>query len=64
MTDKDEIKSIIVKSLETAENYDIAVVYDNIVSCGDCPFWHDCRKERTCLQPCAEYIFKKLEGIE
>lgn len=56
MTNRDEIKSIIAKSLETAEDYDFAVTYDNIVSCGDCPYWHDCRNEHMCY----EYILKKL----
>ena len=50
MTNRDEIKSIIVKSLETAEDYDFAVTYDNIVSCGDCPYWHDCRNEHMCYE--------------
>lgn len=60
MTNKDEIKSIIVKSLETAKNYEIADGYSHIVSCGDCPYWSDCRNEHEC----DEYILDKLEGIE
>ena len=58
MTNIDEIKSTIVKSLETASNYDFAVVYANIISCGDCPYWHDCRNE----YDCAEYILNKLRA--
>jgi hypothetical protein len=58
MTNKDEIKSIIVKSLETAKDYEIADAYSSIVSCGDCPYWHDCRNEHEC----DEYILDKLEA--
>jgi len=58
MTDLDKIKSIIVKSLESAENYEIADCYNHMVICGDCPYWHDCRNEHEC----DEYILDKLEA--
>lgn len=60
MTNKDEIKSTIVKSLETANKDEIVNAYEILVSCGDCTFWHDCRNEHNCF----EYIRNKLEGIE
>lgn len=56
MTNIDEIKSTIVKSLETASNYEIADVYEDMVDCGDCPYWHDCRNG----YDCDEYILNKL----
>ena len=58
MTDRDKIKSIIIKSLETAKTYEIADGYSSMVSCGDCPYWHDCRNE----YECDEYILDKLEA--
>lgn len=59
MTNMDEIKSIIVKSLETAQNGEIADCYAHVVSCGDCPYWHDdCRNEHDCFH----YILDKLEA--
>ena len=60
MTNRDEIKSIIVESLESAKNYEIADGYSHIVSCGDCPYWIDCRNE----YECDEYILDKLEAEE
>ena len=60
MTNKEAIKSIIVKSLESAKNYEIADGYSHIVSCGDCPYWYDCRNEHLC----DEYILDKLEESE
>lgn len=56
MTNKEEIKSIIVKSLETATKHEIADAYYLLVSCGDCPFWHDCRN----YHECGDYILEKL----
>lgn len=60
MTNIDEIKSIIVKSLETANKDEIVNAYEILVSCGDCLFWHNCRNEHNCF----EYIMNKMEGIE
>jgi len=62
MTNRDEIKSIIIKSLETAPEEKIAEAYVSIVRCCDCPLCDNCRKERTYLQTCFEYILEKLEG--
>lgn len=58
MTNREEIKSIIIKSLETANEETIADAYYDTVSCGDCPFWHDCRNG----QFCRGYILNKLEA--
>lgn len=58
MTNMDEIKSIIVKSLETAKTYEIADAYVDIVSCGECPYWQDCRTKHKCN----DYILEKLEA--
>lgn len=59
MTNTDEIKSTIVKSLETANKDEIADAYECLVSCGNCPYWHDCRNER---DHCYDYILDKLEA--
>ena len=58
MTARDEMKETIIKSLKYADNYEIAVCYNKIVSCGICPYWHDCRNEHDCM----DYICNKLEG--
>ena len=57
MMNKEEIKNIIVKSLDTAPNEDIAEAYNYVVGCNDCPYWHDCRNEHDCT----DYIYDKLE---
>lgn len=59
MTLKENIKSRIIKSLESATNDEIADAYNYVVSCGDCPYWRDCKNENLC----GEYILNKLEGI-
>ena len=56
MTNKDKIKNIIIKSLETANEELIADAYYDTVSCDDCPYWHDCENE----YDCNEYILNKL----
>lgn len=38
MKNGDEIKSIIIKSLESASNDEIADAYTYVVSCGNCPY--------------------------
>ena len=58
MTNKEEIKSIIIKSLETADNYDFAFVYNHMVVCTNCPYSDDCGVERNCF----DYIRDKLEA--
>lgn len=57
MANIDEIKSIIIKSLESASNDEIADAYTYVVSCGNCLYWHDCRNE--CV--CTEYILNKMK---
>lgn len=56
MTKLDEIKSIIVNYLKSATNYEIADIYVDLIGCGDCPYWHDCRNEHDC----DAYILDKL----
>lgn len=53
----EEIKSIIMKSLESANKNEIAEAYFFIVSCGDCPYYNDCRNEHYC----EKYILDKLD---
>lgn len=58
MSYTDIIKTIIIKSIEIEkEKHEIANAYVEIVSCGHCPFWHDCSNETACY----DYICKKLE---
>ena len=57
---KSEIIDVIVKSLDTAQNEDIAEAYNYVVGCPDCPYWHDCRNEHYCC----DYICDKLERRE
>lgn len=57
MTKRDKIKNIIVRALDTALNYELADAYRDIVGCGGCPYWHDCKNKHDC----DEYILEKLE---
>lgn len=57
MTKRDEIQNIIIESIEKAKDYELAYGYNEIVSCGDCPYWHDCRNEHEC----DDYILDKLQ---
>lgn len=57
MSNRDEIKSIISKSLETAKDIELVEVYAQVVSCCDCPYWKDCKNEHYC----DTYISDKLK---
>ena len=57
MTKRDKIKTIIVRALDVALNYELADAYRCIVSCGECPYWNDCRNEHDC----EDYILQKLD---
>lgn len=48
----------ILKSL--SKNDDMALAYSHIVSCGDCPYWHECGN----MHDCYYYIFDKLEAAD
>lgn len=56
MSIRDKIIRTVTESLESGVNSDIAECYVDIVSCGDCPYWHDCRNEYECFT----YILNKL----
>lgn len=56
MSRRDIIKSIIIKSLESANADELAQVYNEIVSCADCPYRHKCGF----TYDCHSYIFDKL----
>lgn len=56
MADKALIINTIVKLL--TKNDDIALAYDHMVGCGDCPYWHECGN----MHDCYYYIFDKLEA--
>lgn len=58
MAEIDDIFDVIVKHLDCASNSELAEVYDLVIGCGDCPYWHDCRNEHECY----EFILDKLEG--
>ena len=60
MTIRDEIIRTVTESLESGDNSDIAECYVYIVSCGNCPYWHDCRNE----YECSTYIRNKLEDSD
>lgn len=57
---KDEIKNVLVKSLESAKDFELAEAYAQLVSCGDCPYWRKCKNE----QYCDVYIADKLKEGE
>lgn len=57
MANVDTIVNVILKTVETADNDELARTYNNVVTCGECPWWHDCANEHDCF----EYIKEKLE---
>lgn len=58
---REQIISAIIKAIKTEENLNyIAEVYYEVVGCGECPFWHDCKNEHECNV----YILDKLMADE
>jgi len=57
MIERDRIKNIIVRAFDTALDYELADAYVDIVSCGECPYWHDCQNH----YDCDEFILGTLQ---
>lgn len=58
MANKDNIKSTIIKALETASNHEIAQAYSHIICCVDCKYRYKCQIDDSCYY----FILDKLEG--
>lgn len=52
-----EVIEIIMKSLEEATDYELVEAYAQLVSCSDCPKWHDCKNEHECDVYMIEQIY-------
>lgn len=57
-----DIKATIIKSLETAPNDSIAMAYNHIVKCENCPFWEDCLNCTNCYIYILDKLNSKKEG--